>query len=98
MLRIVRGIKRFYSKCPFDKAVRPRALRVSLSETLRERQLRDCRLTRSTHCTHRLTAQAVGTRRGLLAMGMPTKRGNAHQEKKMIYELKNGIETIHSDS
>uniref|UniRef100_UPI0025DFB525 hypothetical protein n=1 Tax=Okeania sp. SIO2F4 TaxID=2607790 RepID=UPI0025DFB525 len=46
MLRTVREIKRFYSKCPFDKAVRPRDLRVSLSETLRSRQLRDCRLTR----------------------------------------------------
>ncbi|NEQ78276.1 MAG: hypothetical protein F6K23_37985 [Okeania sp. SIO2C9] len=28
--------------------------------------------------------------------GMPTKRGNAHQEKKRISELKTGIEAIHS--
>ncbi|MGD1704088.1 hypothetical protein [Dapis sp. BLCC M229] len=44
--------------------MRPRTLRVSLSETLRERQLRDCRLTRLTHCTHRRTAQLVGHQAG----------------------------------
>ncbi len=63
---------------------RPAALRVSLSETLRERQLRDFPETRPMHCTHRPTAQAVGTRRGLLAMGIPTKRGNAHQAGRKI--------------
>uniref|UniRef100_UPI00342217E2 zinc ribbon domain-containing protein n=1 Tax=Okeania sp. SIO2F4 TaxID=2607790 RepID=UPI00342217E2 len=35
----------------------------------------------------RRKSQAVGTRRGFLAMGMPTKRGNAHQETVNYPEL-----------
>ncbi len=85
--------------------MRPRALRVSLSETLRERQLlqvgEPAQRTALT-VSRRKRSEPGEVSRSFraapkFAMGMPTKRGNAHQEKKMIYELKNGIEAIYPE-
>ncbi|NES07127.1 MAG: hypothetical protein F6K22_32605, partial [Okeania sp. SIO2F4] len=68
-------------------AVRPRALRVSLSETLRSRQLRDCRLTRK-GALHSPSHGASGRK-----PARSPRHGNADQERERAPREKDNLRT-----